>query len=252
MNAGSGRLNGKVAIITGAGSGMGRATAKLFHAQGARVVLGDISGVQMEVARELGDGAVALHADVSAAADAKAMVDLAISRFGKLDTLCNIAGAPGELCALAEDSEAHFDFMVNVNLRGVFLTMKHAIPHMLENGGGSIVNVSSTAAIIGTPGLGVYGASKGGVLPLTRTAALEHAAQGIRVNTICPGMIDTPMLRHAEGTDTALVDAMADVLPMKRFGRPEEIAAAVLFLASDEASYITGVTLPVDGGMVVD
>lgn len=252
MNERSGRLKNKVAIITGAGSGMGRATARLFHAEGAKLVLGDITGAQIELAKELGDGAAALHADVSKTADAKSMVDLALERFGKLDILCNVAGAPGELCAIADDSEAHFDFMVNVNMRGVFLTMKHSIPHMIRAGGGAIVNVASTATMIGTPGLGVYGASKGGVLPLTRTAALEYAAQGIRVNTLCPGMIDTPMLRHAAGTDPAIVEPMTAAIPMKRFGSPDEIAAAILFLASDEASYITGITLPVDGGMVVD
>lgn len=241
-------LEGKVAVITGAGSGMGRCTAELFYAEGARLVLADISGQEQDVAARLGDRAVALTADVRRAADAKAMMDLAIETFGSLDILCNIAGVAGALFPLAETTEENFDHMIDVNLRGVFLTMKYAIPLMVGGKGGAIVNVASTAAIFGTPQLATYAASKAGVVALTRVAAVEYAKSGIRVNAICPGVIETPMMHAGVAADPGMVEYLKGLVPMGRIGQPEEIAKPMLFLASDLSSYVTGCILPVEGG----
>ncbi len=180
-------LEGKTAIITGAGSGMGLAAARLFHQHGANIVLADFSGAQEKTAVELGERTVPIQADISKAADAKAMVDLAVSEFGGLDILCNIAGANAPMVQHHEALESDFDKMINVNLRGAFLTMKYAIPAMAQRGGGSIVNVASAAALMGTPLYGSYSAAKTGLLGLTRTIALEYAEQNIRANSICPG-----------------------------------------------------------------
>jgi NAD(P)-dependent dehydrogenase (short-subunit alcohol dehydrogenase family) len=241
-------LDGKVAVITGAGSGMGLSAAKLFHAEGASVVLADISGKEQKVAAELGEGAVGITADVSRPADAKAMIDLAVERFGGLDILCNVAGVDGSLVTLVESTEANFDLMIDVNLRGVFLTMRNAIPHMVKRGGGTIVNIASTAAIIGAPKLAAYAASKGGVIALTKAAAVEYAKDGIRVNAICPGIINTPMMQAAVVRNPGVAEYFAGLVPMGRIGEAHEIANPMLFLASAQSSYITGVVLPVEGG----
>ena len=227
---------------------MGLAAARLFHAEGANVVLAGRSDASVRVAEELGDRAIAMRADVSQAGDVQALVGLAVSRFNGLDILCNVAGASGSMVSFTESSEQNFDEMVDVNLRAVYLTMKFAIPQMLKGKGGAIVNVSSTAALIGTPSLGAYGAAKGGVVALTRTVALEYAKAGIRANSICPGPIDTPMLRRGLAQNPDAHAYFENSVPMGRIGKPEEVAAAMLFLASPEASYITGVTLPVEGG----
>lgn len=241
-------LEGKTAIITGAGSGMGLATARLFHQQGANIVLADFSGAQEKTAVELGDRTVPIQADISNAADAKAMVSLAISEFGGLDILCNIAGANAPMVQHHEALESDFDKMINVNLRGAFLTMKFAIPAMLERGAGSIVNVASAAALMGTPLYGGYSAAKTGLLGLTRTIALEYAEQNIRANSICPGPIRTPMMEEALAENPAAADYLINMVPARRVGTAEEVAHAVLFLASEQSSYITGVALPIDGG----
>jgi NAD(P)-dependent dehydrogenase (short-subunit alcohol dehydrogenase family) len=241
-------LDGKVAIITGAGSGMGLSAAKLFHAEGASLVLADISGKEQKVAAELGERAVGITADVSRAADAKAMVDLAVERFGGLDILCNVAGVDGSLVTLVESTEENFNLMIDVNLRGVFLTMRYAIPHMIKRGGGTVVNIASTAAIIGAPKLAAYAASKGGVIALTKAAAVEYAKDGIRVNAICPGIINTPMMQASVVTNPGVAEYFASLVPMGRIGEAHEIANPMLFLASEQSSYITGVVLPVEGG----
>jgi NAD(P)-dependent dehydrogenase (short-subunit alcohol dehydrogenase family) len=241
-------LEGKIAVITGAGSGMGLSTAKLFHAEGASLVLADISGKEQKVAAELGGRAVGITADVSRTADAKTMIDLAVEKFGGLDILCNIAGVDGTLVPLADSTEENFDLMINVNLRGVFLTMKNAIPHMIKRGGGTIVNIASTAAIIGTPNLAAYAASKGGVVALTKAAAVEYAKLGIRVNAICPGIINTPMMQAAAAANPGATEYFARLVPMGRIGEAEEIANPVLFLASAQSAYMTGAVLPVEGG----
>jgi NAD(P)-dependent dehydrogenase (short-subunit alcohol dehydrogenase family) len=243
------QLEGKTAVITGAGSGMGLATSRLFHAHGANIIAADISGAQENTVKELGDRAVAIQADVAKAEDAKAMIDLAKSEFGGIDILCNVAGVVTFPMALFhETAEDDFDFMVNVNLRGPYNTMRYAIPEFLSRGGGVIVNVASTAAMIGVPNLANYAASKTGLLGLTKSIALEYAAQNIRANTLCPGPIDTPLAAVGIAGNPEAYEYIQSMVPMGRMGTAEEIAQGMLFLASDASSYLTGMVLPVEGG----
>lgn len=243
------QLEGKTVVLTGAGSGMGLATARLFHAHGANLVLADISGAQEDTAKELGDCAVPIQADVTRNEDVKAMLDLALSEFGELDVLCNIAGAVTHPMAMFHESpDDDFDFMVNVNLRGPYLTMRHAIPKFLARGGGVIVNVASTAAVIGVPQLANYAAAKSGLLGLTKSIALEYADQNIRANTLLPGPIKTPMAEKGIAGNPAAYEYIESLVPMRRMGQANEIANGMLFLASDMSSYITGMALPVEGG----
>lgn len=241
-------LSGKVAIITGAGSGMGLEAAKLFHAEGAKVVLTDISGNEQQVAASLGAGAVALTGDISSAAHVAAVVDLALESFGGIDVLANIAGIPGKMTPLHETSVETFESLVAINLRGVFLTMQMTLPHMIARGGGAIVNVASTAAIIGTPGLVAYAASKAGVAGLTKGAAVEYGKHNIRVNAVCPGVIKTPMYDSGVADNPGVVEYLTSLIPLGRIGAASEIANPLLFLASDASSYITGAIVPIDGG----
>ena len=241
----SGRLAGQVAVVTGAGSGMGRAMVKHFCAQGAKVIAADVSGKQDDLPAELGADCHATHADVSKSADVRAMLDLAVERFGRLDVLCNNAGINGQIAPTAEQDEDDFDLVLAINLRGVFLGMKHAIPLMLKTGGGSIVNTSSMASLVAFPGMAGYCASKGGVSMITKLTAAEYASQGIRVNAILPGAIDTGMTKALP--KEYLEGAVAATL-MGRIGTPDEIAHLAVFLASDESSFITGTLTPVDGG----
>jgi NAD(P)-dependent dehydrogenase (short-subunit alcohol dehydrogenase family) len=239
------KLDGKVALITGAGSGIGRAIARALHEEGARVVVTDLSGDEEITAKDLGSGAVAVHGDVSRSEDVAAMVSQTISTFGRLDILCNNAGVPSAVARTADLSEDEFDRVLRVNLRGVFLGMHYAIPAMLATGGGSIVNVASTAGLVAYPGLAAYCAGKAGVIQLTRVAAVEYALDNIRVNALCPGNTDTPLARSFKG-DVG-VKAMG-ATPMGRLARPEEMAAAAVFLAGPESSFITGTVLTADGG----
>ncbi len=241
----SGRLAGKVAVVTGAGSGMGTAMVRQFCAQGAKVIAADVSGRQNELPAELGAACHATHADVSKSADVQAMLNLAVERFGRLDVLCNNAGIQGQLAPTAEQDDDAFDEVIAVNLRGVFLGMKYAIPLMLKTGGGSIVNTSSMASLVAFTGMPGYCASKGGVSMLTKLTAAEYASQGIRVNAILPGAIDTGMTQALP--KEYLEGAVAATL-MGRIGTPDEIAHLAVFLASDESSFITGTLTPVDGG----
>lgn len=242
----SGRLKDKVAVITGAGSGMGEAMARRFHAEGAKVVAVDVSGREEALAAALGDGCVACRADVSKSSDVQRMLDLAIERFGKLDILCNNAGIQGPIANTVDCKEEDWDRVLAVNLTGVFLGMKYAIPRMLSTAGkGAIVNTSSMASLVAFIGLPAYSASKGGVSILTRLTAAEYAKTGIRVNAIAPGTIDTGMTR---GMPQDYLQGAVDATLMGRIGTPEEIANLALFLASDEASYITGTETAVDGG----
>jgi NAD(P)-dependent dehydrogenase (short-subunit alcohol dehydrogenase family) len=246
-----GRLAGKVAVVTGAGSGIGRATALLFAREGALLVCADRSGEQHTVAEEIGDTAVPVAADVSDADDVRRMIATAEDRFGRLDVLFNNAGFGGPRKPLAEHDEATFDDVIAVNLKGVFLGMKYGIAAMLRNGGGSVVNTASSAALVGWRGHALYAAAKGGVVQMTKCAALDYATKGVRVNAICPGMTWTGLAGATADIPEPPPDAVMKAQPMHRWGLPTELAAAALFLACDESSFITGVALPVDGGYVV-
>ena len=241
----TGRLEGKVAVVTGAGSGMGKAITERFCREGAKVVAVDISGKQDAVAAPLGDACVPMQADVSKGEEVRAMLNEAVSRFGGLHVLCNNAAIQGPLSLTADYDEAEFDKVIAVNVRSVFLGMRYGIPLMLESGGGSIVNTASMASLVAFPQLIAYCASKGAVSMMTKTAAVEYAEQGIRVNCFCPGSIKTGML---DGMPQEYVDAVIEANPVKRVGRPEEIADLALFLASDESTFITGTEMVIDGG----
>jgi NAD(P)-dependent dehydrogenase (short-subunit alcohol dehydrogenase family) len=252
-----GRVEGKVAVVTGAASGIGRATARALAAEGARVGIADVdeAGGERVAAgiREAGGEAFFRRTDVCSLADLEAVLGEAADRHGRLDVLVNnaavsIAGSAGEM---AEEDWAR---VVDVNLSGVWRGMRAAIPRMLAQGGGSIVNLSSVQARVGFVGWAGYAASKGGIDALTRQAAVEYAPRGIRVNAIVPGTIATEMnegIMRASPDPEAVVAGWIAMHPMGRVGQPEEVAAAIVFLASDEASFITGELLRVDGGMVV-
>jgi NAD(P)-dependent dehydrogenase (short-subunit alcohol dehydrogenase family) len=244
-----GKLQSRVAIITGAASGIGRASAILFAAEGASVVMADIdSNGLSKCAAELaaaGHDAVAVEVDVSRSASVRAMFDRAASRFGRLDVLFNNAGIGGPLASFASYSEEDFERVIATNLKGVFLGMKFGIPLMLSGGGGSIINTASVAGLIGARGYAAYSASKGGVIQLTKVAALEYAKQNLRVNCICPGGVDTPIL---EMVPASFRPQIARANPMERLAQPEEIARMALFLASDDSSFATGAAFVVDGG----
>ncbi len=248
------RLEGKVALITGGASGMGRVAAGLFAGEGARVVLADVldeSGLAtVAEAADSGGEADYVHADVSIASDVEAMVAFAMERFGALDVLYNNAGIlPGDDGSVTETTEEVWDRVIDINLKGVFLGCKYGIPAMLRSGGGSIINVASFVALMGaaTPQI-AYTASKGGVLALTREVAVDFARKDIRANALCPGPIETPLLAELM-SDPARRQRRLVHIPVGRLGRAEEIANAALFLASDESSFITGATFVVDGGI---
>ena len=248
------RLENKVALITGAGSGIGRETALLFSSEGARVVVADVndSGGQavVEELRSAGGEAVYVHADVSKAAEAEAMIRAAEESFGRLDVLFNNAGIshPNDDDAVATEEEV-WDLTMNINLKGVFLGCKYGIPALRRAGGGSIINTASFVAILGaaTPQL-AYTASKGGVLAMTRELAVIHARESIRVNALCPGPLRTELLMKYLDTEEKRQRRLVHI-PMGRFGEAREIARAALFLASDESSFTTGATFLVDGGI---
>jgi len=244
-----GRLEGKVAIVTGAGSGIGKAIARMFADEGAFVFAADIVGVD-ETAQEIGARAQSVEADVSKSEDIQAMIQIATSWRGHIDVIVNNAGVEGDQAFTADCTEANFDRVIAVNLRGAFLGMKYAIPLMISAGGGSIINVASVAGLVGFPGAPAYCASKGGMIQLTKTAALEYATSNVRVNAICPGVIQTPMVERSMGESAEARAQMQQMEPVGRMGTPEEVAALAVFLASDESSFVTGTALPVDGGLV--
>jgi NAD(P)-dependent dehydrogenase (short-subunit alcohol dehydrogenase family) len=252
-----GRLDGKVAIVTGGASGFGRATALRFASEGARVVVVDLDAARaMTLHDELGDAAHVVVGDVSLAGTAEVAVAGALDTFGRLDVLVNNAGiVQGDDRDTWDTSEEKWDQVLQVNLRSVFVCSKAAIPAMLEGGGGSIVNVASIAASVCTGG-SAYAASKGAILSYTRHTARELARKGVRMNAVSPGFMRTPMTTgERDGLDEAAqeerIAGFASHLPMKRMGAMDDIADAILFLASDEASYITGQEVIVDGGYVV-
>jgi NAD(P)-dependent dehydrogenase (short-subunit alcohol dehydrogenase family) len=251
---GSNRLANKVALITGAGSGIGRETALLFAREGARIVVVDVNdaaggAVAVEI-RDAGGEAVYAHADVSKSADAEAMIRTAEESFGRLDVLFNNAGISHakDDDAVTTDEEV-WDLTMNINLKGVFLGCKHGIPALRRSGGGSIINTASFVALLGaaTPQL-AYTASKGGVLAMTRELAVIHARENIRVNALCPGPLRTELLMKYLDTEEKRQRRLVHI-PMGRFGEAREIAQAALFLASDESSFTTGATFLVDGGI---
>lgn len=252
------RFNGKVALITGASAGIGRETAMAFAREGAHVVLGDVAVERgMDVERAIlatGARAVFVRTDVSMESDCKALVDAALSRFGRLDCAVNNAGIEQSGTPILHCTAAVFDRLMHINVLGVLMGMKHQIPAMIGRsggGGGAIVNLSSIAGLIGFPGAAVYVASKHAVLGLTKTAALEHAKDGVRVNAVCPGAIQTEMIDRFVHHDPAARAAMTAAHPLGRFGTPSEIASAILWLCSPESSFITGQHITADGGYTV-
>src|SRR5260221_4732663 len=247
------QLQGKVAIITGAASGMGRATSLLFSRAGAHVVLADLNVPGGEEAAqrasECGPGAIFQRTDVSAEADVAALVERAVSAFGRLDIMFNNAGIGGAVGQLEEIAVEDWDRTQAVCLRGVFLGIKHAVAPIRAAGGGAIISTASIAGIDGYSNLHAYSAAKAGVINLTRSAALEFAADNIRVNCIAPGGVSTPIIYGFAGTNKEAVEAnLARAQPIPRAGQPDDIAQAALFLASDASGFITGHTLVVDGG----
>src|SRR6266702_935410 len=246
------RLQNKVAVITGAGSGMGKATAGLFAAEGAKVICADISGKQDAVAAAIGDAAVPIHADVANEDDVRKMIATAESKFGRLDILVNNAGFGGQMAPLHEQTTERWDQVHAVNLRGVFFGMKYGITSMLKTGGGAIVNISSASGFVGWKHHSIYGAAKAGVNQLTKTAALDYAGNNIRVNAVLPGTMWTGLVKQSEQfPEPPPGAAKLPGIPMNRWGLATDIAYAALYLASDEAAYVTGVLLPVDGGYCI-
>jgi NAD(P)-dependent dehydrogenase (short-subunit alcohol dehydrogenase family) len=247
------RLQGKVAIVTGAASGIGKATAELFAAEGAKVVAADLNERDgAALAERLVDSVVFRRADVAVSDDVRGLVALAEERFGGLDVLFNNAGI-AVFKTIEETSEEEWDRVVAVNLRSIYLGIKHAIPAMRRRGGGSIVNTASVHGFATAAGLGAYGATKHGVIGVTKSAALELARDGIRVNAVCPGAVDTPIMRanlRAVGDEAEQFAKISEAEPIGRVGQPEEIAKAVLWLATDESSFVTGAPFLIDGGLV--
>jgi len=253
------RLDGKVSIITGAGSGIGEATAKLFSEEGAKVVVADIAPAKgQRVAKEIKDAggdAIFIDVDVSKVSDMEKMVKATVETYGKLNILYNHAGIPGPK-GIEDVTEAEWEQCIKANILGSFFATKFAIPEMRKAGGGSVLFTASTAGIIGSRFSPTYSSAKGGIVLLTKSLALRLAKDNIRVNCICPSLADTPMgpdfVRARPDEDWATTEATIErfltTIPMGRMVKPQEIAYAALFLASDEASFITGIFLPVDGG----
>lgn len=249
-----GKLDSKVVIITGGGSGIGAASARLFASEGARVGICDLEQNEVDsVTSEIeaaGGEAFGMVADVSDSGQVRAFIDAVVERFGRLDGLFANAGISGRGNVVDVD-EAAFNRTLAVNLGGAFLCSKHAIPHLTASGGGSIVFTASELALVGSRGNAAYTASKAALIGLARSMALDHARDGVRVNVLCPGPIDTPMLRRSierHDNSHAYEQMILDETPLHRIGRPDEIARVALFLISDDSSYMTGSTVVADGG----
>ena len=250
----AGRLENKVALVTGGASGIGRASALAFAGEGARVVIGDVATDQGRETAQLieeADGkGMFVECDVSKSAEVETLVSACVEAFGRLDCAFNNAGILGDMGPTVECSEDNFDRIMSVNLKGIWLCMKFEIAQMLKQGSGSIVNAGSNAGMRGVPELPAYGASKGGVVILTRTAAVEYAGSGIRINAINPGLIDTPMVRAQTADNPDAVEGFIAEHPIGRIGEPEDVAAAAVWLCTDEASFVTGHLMAVDGGLL--
>ena len=240
----------KVALVTGGASGIGRATALAFAKKGAKVSVVDWkeNDEMVDLIKELGSEAIFIKCDVSKTDDVKAMVAQTIAAFGRLDYAFNNAGIEGASAPTQDCSEENWDKTIGVNLKGVWLCMKYEIPEILKQGKGAIVNCASVAGLVGFAGLPAYVASKHGIVGLTKTTALECATQGIRVNVVCPGVIQTPMIDRLTGKTKEGIERFKGFEPIGRFGLPEEIANAVVWMCSDEASFVTGHVMAVDGG----
>jgi len=249
-------VSGKVALVTGAGAGIGRATALKFVEEGAKVVVSDVAGdggdETVALVRQMGGDAVFIKADVTKAAEVEALITGTVAAFGRLDCACNNAGIEGKIIPVAEQSEADFDEVMSVNVKGTFLCLKYEIASMMKNGGGAIVNLASVAGLVGFPGLGPYAASKHAINGLTKNAALEYSKQGIRVNSVCPGGIETRMLdslvAQASNGQLKTREMMDPLHPIGRIGRPEEVAELLVWLCSDRAGFVTGANITIDGG----
>ena len=243
-----------VAFITGASTGIGSATALAFGKAGAHVVLADVNidagGKTAHLIREAGGNAELVKCDVSKDADVKSAISKTISLFGRLDIAFNNAGVEGQQALTPDCSEDNWNQVINVNLKGVWLCMKYQIPEMLKMGGGSIVNCSSIAGVVGFPGIAAYVASKHGVLGLTKTAALEYAKKNIRVNAVCPGVIQTPMIERFTHGEAQIQNQLVNSEPVGRVGKPQEISDAVLWLCSPGAAFTTGHSMVIDGGWI--
>jgi NAD(P)-dependent dehydrogenase (short-subunit alcohol dehydrogenase family) len=252
----TGQFDGKVALITGSGSGIGRATCVAFAREGARLVMADIDIEKGEetlrmIKQDGGEG-VFIRADVSKTADVEAIVNRAVETYGRLDYAQNNAGIDGDFATIVDSTEENWERVIGVNLKSVWAGMKYEIPQMIKTGGGAIVNTASVAALVGFRTMGTYVASKHGVVGLTKTAALECSRKGIRVNAICPGAIRTPMIdEYLRMVNDPEAEAhMNGLQPIGRMGKPEEVANLVVFLCSDASSFITGAAFAIDGGIV--
>ena len=250
-------FEGKVALITGGSSGIGRATALAFAQKGAKIVIASRREKESEetvaMIKKIGSEAIFVKTDITQAIEVENLVNQTINTYNRLDYAFNNAGTEGILGPSIEQTEENWNQVININLKGVWLSMKYQIPQMLKNGGGAIVNNASIAGLIGLANLSIYCASKHGVIGLTKAVALEQAAVGIRINTVCPGLIQTDLADRTFGKDDDS-EARAQMLaahPIGRIGKPEEIANAVVWLCSDSASFITGHSLTIDGGYTV-
>ncbi len=245
-------FSGQVALVTGGAAGIGRATARAFAAEGLKVVISDVDVAGGEgtaaLIREAGGDATFIRCDVTKDAEVKALMDGVIAAYGRLDYAFNNAGIEIEKGRLAEGGEAEFDAIMGVNVKGVWLCMKYQLPLLLAQGGGAIVNTASVAGLGAAPKMSIYSASKHAVIGLTKSAAVEYAKKKIRVNAVCPAVIDTDMFRRAYEADPKKAEFAAAMHPVGRIGKVEEIAAAVLYLCCDAAAFTTGQALAVDGG----
>lgn len=248
-------LTGKVALVTGAASGIGAASALAFAEAGARVAVcdRDLAGAEAtaKLIREAGGEACAVAVDVTDAGQVEAMVQTVVATFGRLDCAHNNAGITGASAPTADYDRSQWDLVLAVNLTGVFLCLQQELAAMLRSGGGAIVNTASFSGLVAVPRIPAYVASKHGVIGLTKAAAVEYGRKGIRVNAVCPGSTRTPMVEGFSGGDAAVQEAMAAASPMRRLAEPEEIARTVVWLCSDEASFVNGHALAVDGGAVI-